>query len=318
MSNDRNAPPAMAAAEGGRMRVLITGSAGMLGSAVFPAFVDAGHDVVATDLEPRDVRGLPVGPLDVRDAAAVAEAIERTHPDLVLHLAAETDLETCEESPDHAYLTNTIGTNNVAVACRESGATLVYISTAGVFDGEKIDGPYTEFDEARPINIYGRSKYEGEILVLRLVPQSFVVRAGWMVGGANRDHKFVAKVIDQLRDGARTIRAVTDKLGTPTYTQDFALNLLELVGTRFYGRYHMACLGEGSRFDVAREILAFYGRDDVEVVPVTSDAFAVEYPAPRPRSEMMRNYMLDLRDMNRMRPWQTALREYLGAADFKL
>jgi dTDP-4-dehydrorhamnose reductase len=300
------------------MRVLITGSAGMLGSAVFPAFVDAGHDVVATDLEPRDVRGLSMEVLDVRDSAAVAAVVGRTHPDLVLHLAAETDLETCEESPDEAYRTNTIGTNNVAIACRESGATLVYISTAGVFDGEKTDGPYTEFDEARPINIYGRSKYEGEILVLRLVPQSFVIRAGWMVGGANRDHKFVAKVIDQLRDGARTIRAVTDKLGTPTYTQDFALNLLELVGTNFYGRYHMACLGEGSRFDVAREIVAFYGRDDVEVVPVTSDAFAVEYPAPRPRSEMMRNYMLDLRRMNRMRPWQTALREYLGAADFRL
>jgi dTDP-4-dehydrorhamnose reductase len=300
------------------MRVLITGSAGMLGSAVFPAFVDAGHEVVATDLAPRDVAGLPMGPLDVRDAVAVTETIERTRPELVLHLAAETDLETCEASPDHAYLTNTIGTHNVAVACRESGATLVYISTAGVFDGEKTDGPYTEFDTARPINIYGRSKFEGEILVLRLVPNSFVVRAGWMVGGANRDHKFVAKVIDQLRDGARTIRAVTDKLGTPTYTQDFAKNLLELVDTPFFGRYHMACLGEGSRFDVAREIVAFFGRDDVEVVPVTSEAFAVAYPAPRPRSEMMRNYMLDLRGMNRMRPWQTALRDYLASADFKL
>ena len=139
-----------------------------------------------------------------------------------------------------------------------------------------------------------------------------------MVGGADRDHKFVAKVIDQLRDGARTIRAVTDKLGTPTYTHDFAQNLLELVGTPFFGLYHMACLGEGSRFDVAREIVAFYERGDVEVLPVTSDAFAVEYPAPRPRSEMMRNYMLDLRGMNRMRPWQVALREYRVNARFAI
>jgi dTDP-4-dehydrorhamnose reductase len=300
------------------VRVLITGSAGMLGSAVFPAFVHAGHNVVATDLKPREVRGLPMDLLDVRDAAAVVETMDRTHPDLVLHLAAETDLETCEANPDHAYLTNTIGTHNVAIACRESGTKLVYISTAGVFDGKKTEGPYTEFDEARPINLYGSSKYEGEILVLRLVPNSFVVRAGWMVGGVHRDHKFVAKVVDQLRNGARTIRAVTDKLGTPTYTQDFAENLLELVETQFYGRYHMACLGEGSRFDVAREIVSFYGRSDVEVLPVTSDAFAAEYPAPRPRSEMMRNYMLDLRGMNRMRLWQTALREYLSVADFRL
>ena len=158
------------------MRILITGSAGMLGSAVFPAFVDAGHDVVATDLKPREVRGMPMDLLDVRDAAAVVETVDRTRPDLVLHLAAETDLETCEANPDHAYLTNTIGTHNVAIACRERGTKLVYISTAGVFDGEKTEGPYTEFDEARPINLYGSSKYEGEILVLRLVANSFVRR----------------------------------------------------------------------------------------------------------------------------------------------
>lgn len=300
------------------MRTLITGSAGMLGSAVFPAFANAGHDVVATDLKPREVRGLPMSRLDVRDAAAVRDAVATVRPDLVLHLAAETDLETCEADPDHAYLTNTIGTHNVALACRERGAAVVYISTAGVFDGEKTDGPYTEFDEPRPINVYGRSKFEGETIIQRLVPGGFVVRAGWMVGGADRDHKFVAKVIDQLRGGARTINAVTDKLGTPTYTHDFAQNLLELVGTPFYGLYHMACLGEGSRFDVAREIVAFYERGDVEVIPVTTDAFAVEYPAPRPRSEVMRNYMLELRGMNRMRPWQVALREYLGNARFAI
>jgi dTDP-4-dehydrorhamnose reductase len=298
------------------VRVLITGSAGMLGSAVYPAFVAAGHDVVATDLEPREVNGLAMQRLDVRDADAVAALIGSMRPDLVLHLAAETDLEVCESRPDHAYLTNTIGTHNVALSCREAGAKLVYVSTAGVFDGEKTDRPYTEFDEARPINVYGDSKYQGETLVLRLVQQAFVVRAGWMVGGVERDHKFVAKVMHQLRDGAKTIRAVTDKLGTPTYTRDFAGNLLELVATSFYGRYHMACLGEGSRFDVAHEIVAFYGRDDVEVVPVTSDAFAAEYPAPRPRSEMLRNYMLELRGLNRMRPWPAALREYLSDSDF--
>jgi dTDP-4-dehydrorhamnose reductase len=300
------------------VRILITGSAGMLGSAVLPAFAHAGHDVVATDLHPREILGLPMGSLDVREAAAVEATVSGVRPDLVLHLAAETDLETCEADPDHAYLTNTIGTHNVALACRRSGAIAVYISTAGVFDGEKTDGPYTELDEPRPINVYGRSKLAGEIIVQRFAPDGFVVRAGWMVGGADRDHKFVAKVIEQLRDGARAIRAVTDKLGTPTYTNDFAQNLLELVGTPFPGLYHMACLGEGSRYDVAREIVAFYGREDVEVVPVTSDAFAVDYPAPRPRSEMMRNYMLDLRGMNRMRPWQVALREYLENARFAL
>ena len=287
-------------------------SSGHAGSAVYPAFVAAGHDVEATDLAPRDVRGLPMRHLDVRHHREVVDAIAAHRADLVLHLAAETDLETCETDPDGAYVTNTLGTQNVAVACQTSGSTLVYISTAGVFDGEKADGPYNEFDAANPINVYGRSKYEGELLVLRLIPRHFVVRAGWMVGGVDRDHKFVAKVIDQLRAGATTIRAVTDKLGTPTYTEDFAANLLELVGTQFYGRYHMACIGEGSRFDVANEIVRYFGRDDVTVEPVTSAAFVDEYFAPRPRSEMMRNYMLELRGMNRMRPWKDALRDYLG------
>jgi len=300
------------------MRVLITGTAGMLGSSVYPAFAAAGHEVVATDLAPRDVSGLPMTRLDVRDYSEMIDAVDRSSADLVLHLAAETDLETCEADPDHAYRTNTIGTHNAALACQARDRALVYISTAGVFDGEKDDGPYDEFDIARPINVYGRSKYEGELLVLRLVRKSFVIRAGWMVGGIDRDHKFVAKIIDQLRSGATTIRAVTDKFGTPTYTRDFAENLLELVESSFYGRYHMACLGEGSRYDVAQEIVAFYGRDDVEVVPVTSEAFADQYPAPRPRSEMMRNYMLELRGMNRMRPWRQALREYLTVADFQI
>lgn len=300
------------------MRVLITGSAGMLGSAVYPAFVAAGHDTVATDLSPRPIGELPMGTLDVRDFAAVSAAIDGVRPELVLHLAAETDLETCERDSDHAYLTNTVGTQYVAVACHERGLPLVYISTAGVFDGAKGEEPYTEFDRPNPINAYGDSKYQGELVVERLVPRHYIVRAGWMIGGAERDHKFVAKIVDQLRNGARTIYAVTDKLGTPTYTEDFARNLLALIETPYYGRYHMACQGKGSRLDVARALLAYYGRDDVELVPVTSEFFAETFPAPRPYSEMMRNYMLELHGLNLMRPWDVALSEYLDQAGFEL
>jgi len=300
------------------MRVLITGSGGMLGGAVYPAFVRAGHDVVSTDLVPRPAPGLPMGLLDVRDYGAVHEAILANKPELILHLAAETDLERCETDRDHAYLTNAIGTQNVALVAAELGLPLVYISTAGVFDGTKGDEPYTEFDRPNPINVYGGSKYEGELIVQHTVARHFIVRAGWMVGGLERDHKFVAKVVSQLRDGAKTIHAVTDKLGTPTYTEDFAQNLLALVATPFYGLYHMTCEGAGSRLEVAQAILEYYGRTDVEVVPVSSDFFAKTYFAPRPRSEMMRNYALQLRGLNRMRPWPDALRAYLDQADFKL
>ncbi len=296
------------------MRVLITGSAGMLGSAVYPAFVRAGHDVTATDLAPRSVDGLPMKALDVRDPMAVRAAVVAVKPQLVLHLAAETDLEVCEQDPDHAYLTNTIGTEFVALACRETDVPMVYISTAGVFDGTK-EGPYTEFDVANPINVYGDSKYQGEIVALQILSRLFIVRAGWMIGGADRDHKFVRKVVDQIRSGASVIHAVSDKLGTPTYTRDFAENLKVLVSSGYYGRYHMACLGEGSRLDVARKIVAHLGRDDIEVRPVDSSFFAETYFAPRPRSEIMRNYMLELHGLNRMRSWDVAIEEYLDSAD---
>ena len=297
------------------MRVLITGSGGMLGSAIHPAFVRAGHDVVATDLMPRPVGDLPMDILDVRDYAAVAAAVTAHMPDLILHLAAETDLERCETDPDHAWLTNALGTHNVALMAAKLDLPLVYISTAGVFDGKRSD-PYSEFDEANPINVYGGSKYEGERIVRDLVPRSFIVRAGWMIGGIDRDHKFVAKIVAQLRSGATTLYAVTDRLGTPTYTEDFARNLLTLIATPYFGLYHMTCEGAGSRHDVARAILDHYGRDDVEVAPVASDFFSATYFAPRPRSEMMRNYKLQLRGLNQMRPWRDALRAYLEQAAF--
>jgi dTDP-4-dehydrorhamnose reductase len=299
-------------------RVLITGSGGMLGSAVYPAFVHAGHDVVATDLVPRTVQGLPMEHLDVRDYQAVEAAVTAYRPQLILHLAAETDLERCETDPDHAWVTNALGTQNVALVASTRGLPLVYISTAGVFDGQITDRPYTEYDEPHPINVYGGSKFEGERIVRDLVRDHFIVRAGWMIGGSERDHKFVSKIIVQLREGATVIRAVADKLGTPTYTRDFAANLLLLVESPFTGLYHMTCEGSGSRYDVAREILNYLGRDDVQLEAVDSSVFAREYFAPRPVSEMMRNYKLDLRGLNRMRPWREALYAYLDEARFDL
>jgi dTDP-4-dehydrorhamnose reductase len=291
------------------MNVLITGCAGMLGSAVYPAFINAGHDVTATDLQPQPLNGWPMTALDVRDYHHVRGLIVDTHPRLIVHLAAETDLETCEDDPDHAWLTNTVGTQNVALLAEEFDITLVYVSTAGVFNGEK-QYPYDEFDRPAPINIYGRSKYEGEKAVARL-RRHFIVRAGWMIGGGRRDHKFVAKIRSQLDAGATTIYAVTDKIGTPTYTRDFAANLLELVGTPYYGLYHMVNSGMTTRYEVAVEILDALGRDDVLAVPATPGQFDDEYFVPRPRSEVMRNYMLGLRGLDRMRPWQLALRDYL-------
>jgi dTDP-4-dehydrorhamnose reductase len=292
------------------MKVLMTGGGGMLGKAVYPAFVEAGHDVDATDLKPRPAPGLPMAMLDVRDAAAIERRVRDAGPDLILHLAAETDLELCERDRDHAFVTNAIGTANVAQVAGNLDVPLVYISTAGVFDGTKT-GPYDEFDVPNPINVYGASKYQGELLVREFTRRHYIVRAGWMIGGGDRDHKFVAKILDQLMQGSKTIHAVDDKLGTPTYTVDFARNLLALIDTDHFGLYHMACGGSGSRLEVAQVIIDHLDVRGIELVGVPSSFFATEYFAPRPMSEIMRNYVLDLRGMNLMRPWADALRAYL-------
>ena len=299
------------------MRILATGTAGMLGSSLIPALVRAGHEVVATDIDLTSTRPWgDAGPhldwLDVRDPDAVKAAFTSVEPELVLHLAAETSLEISDADPDHAYLTNTIATKYVALQCRRIGVPMTYISTAGVFDGTKDGAPYNEFDSPNPINTYGASKYEGEKIVSGLLDEYYIIRAGWMVGGgAAKDHKFVSRIVDQVREGRTTIHAVGDKLGTPTYTPDFARCFLDLIDSQLYGLYHMACEGEGSRYDVAARILEVLGRDDIELVEVDSEFFRDEFPSARPRSEIMRNMALDLQGMNSMRPWPVALEEYL-------
>jgi dTDP-4-dehydrorhamnose reductase len=289
-------------------RVLITGCGGMLGNAIYPYFERRCRSLFATDK-------LASGPwmyeLDVRDEDALAEAFREIRPDLVLHLAAETDLEFCETHPDVAEATNASATRTIGRLAESFDTTLVYISTAGVFDGEK-EGFYTEADAPRPIMVYGRTKLEGEDHVRALCRRHYVVRAGWMVGGGPRkDHKFVSKILEQVFEGRRLIHAVADKLGTPTYTHDFAMNLFRLLASGCHGTYHMACEGHGSRYDVAREIVAICGRPDIEVRPVDSSFFDDLYFAPRPRSEMMWNANLKALGINLMRPWKEALRDYI-------
>ncbi len=289
------------------MKILITGSAGMLGSSVVPVLISAGHEVYATDI--RIEAGIDY--LDVREYQQILEWAKKLNPDFILHLAAETDLEVCENDPKHAYLTNTIGTQNVALICKKLDIKMVYICTAGIFNGEK-DTFYTEFDQPIPTSVYARSKFEGEKIVKATLDKYFVFRPGWMIGGGvKKDKKFVGKVTQQIRNGAKEINAVDDKFGTPTYTKDFSKNLAKVIETEFYGVYHMVCRGSASRYDVAREIVKVLNRSDIKVNRVHSDFFAKEYPVNRPRSEMLDNFMLELRGMNLMRNWRESLREYI-------
>lgn len=281
-------------------RVLVTGAAGAVGSYVSEVF--EGYELVLTGLS---------GPhaLDVRDPEAVLRRVTEKRPDLVLHLAAATDVDRCEQEPDLAYAVNALGTQNVVLACRAAGAELVYVSTAGVFDGAKLD-PYTEFDEPGPVNVYGRSKLAGERIVADLLDRHYIVRAGWMVGGGRKDAKFVGKIVELIERGEPRLRVVDDKVGSPTYAPDLLAGIRELVRTGYHGLYHMVNAGPASRYDVALAIRDVLGRAELEIEPVSSAYFPL--PAPRARSEAMRNYKLELLGLDRMRPWREALGEYLN------
>lgn len=286
------------------MKILVTGSAGMLGSSMCPILKKKNHEIFATDLIPAE----GIDYLDIRNFKQVEKAVEKIKPDIVLHLAAETDVDKCEIEPDNAFLTNTIGTQNVALVCQKQNIVMLYVSTIGVFYGDKIE-PYTEFDIPRPANLYGLSKLEGEKIVQQLLNNYYIVRAGWMVGGGpTRDKKFVGKMIRQMNEKT-TLRAVNDKIGSPTYTVDFSNCVTDLIETGYYGLYHCTNKGYCSRFDVAKKIVEIMGRFDVTVEPVSSAVFPL--PAARARSEMSRNYKLELLGLDKTRTWEDALKDYL-------
>ena len=285
--------------------MLVTGAGGMVGSYVPEVFSDL--DLILTDI----VEGF--APLDVRDPSAVMKTLASARPDWVLHLAAATDVDRCEQDPDWAYHSNAIGTQNVALACQEAGAPLVCISTAGVFWGDKPD-PYIEFDTPRPANVYGRSKLAGEQIIGALLERFYIVRSGWMMGGGKKDKKFVGKMVRFILEGKDALRVVNDKWGSPTYAKDLLRGIRRLCDTGYYGLYHMSNTGRCSRYEMALAVCQALRRPEIQVQPISSEEFPL--PAPRADSEAMRNLKLQLLGLDSMRPWQDALREYVQTESF--
>lgn len=280
------------------MRVLVTGAKGMLGTDLCQILRQRGYEIEATDIQE----------MDVRDFDLVRLTLADVRPDWVLHLAALTDVDGCERDPDESFRTNTIGTQNVALACQAVGAGMLYVSTVSVFDGSKCE-PYTDFDTPNPQSWYSRSKYQGELIVEKLLDKYFIVRAGWMFGGGPEDKKFVAKIME-LALQRDSLTVVDDKFGSPTYTHDIASGIVSLLDTGLFGLYHMVNTGSYcSRYEFAQAILDYAGNTTCKINPVNSATFPL--PAPRPRMEAARNLNLELRGLNWMRPWREALRDYV-------
>ena len=291
-------------------KIYIAGCGGMLGEAFYHTFKSE-HELKCTDI---DVNEDWLSYLDFRDLDAYRKDVNEFKPDYLFHLGAFTDLEYCEMNVDDTYATNTLSVENAVYISNKLGIPLLYISTAGIYDGRQ--ELYDDWDLPNPLGHYARSKYAGELYVEKNSPNHLICRAGWMMGGGPRkDKKFIQKLMKQIKDGKTELNIVTDKLGTPTYTFDFANNVKALLDNELWGLYNMVCDGATSRLDVARELVSVLGLEDkVKINEVSSDYFKKEYFADRPASERLINSKLKLRNLDLMRDWKIALKEYVDSA----
>ena len=292
-----------------KKKIYIAGCGGMLGEAFYLQFKDS-YRLKCTDV---DVNEFWLSFLDFRDYNAYKKDVREFDPDFLFHLGAYTDLEYCEKHPEDTYMTNTISVENAVYIANELGIPILYISTAGIFDGRK--ELYDDWDQPNPIGVYARSKYMGERFVIENAERYLVCRAGWMMGaGPAKDKKFINKIMKQIKEGKRVLHVVDDKDGTPTYTQDFASNVRLLLENEMWGLYNLVCEGQTNRLEVAKELITILKLEDkVKILPVASAHFKTTYFAERPDCECLVNRKLNLRGMNFMRDWRVSLKEYINA-----
>ncbi|RKY66847.1 MAG: dTDP-4-dehydrorhamnose reductase [Candidatus Latescibacterota bacterium] len=277
------------------MKILITGHKGMLGTELMH-FLSQEHEVSGIDLEEADIT----------DRAQIMEAVAIRTPQFVIHTAAYTDVDGCEQHPDLAYQVNAIGTQNVALACARIDAAMVYISTDFVFNGRKKQ-PYIEFDAPDPQSVYARSKLAGEIFVRSLLRKGFIVRTSWLFGKHGKN--FVETIL-RLAGERNELSIVNDQIGSPTFAGDLVPEMARLIATEAYGIYHLSNNGACSWFDYARKILELARVENVRVVPISTEALG--RPAVRPAYSVLRNYCMELTIGDRMRSWEEGLAAYLA------
>ncbi len=290
-----------------RKKIYLAGCGGMLGEA-FHSIFSNDYELRCTDI---DLTEPWLSYLDFRDINAYSEDVAAFKPDYLFHIGAYTDLEYCETHQNDTYITNAIAVENAVYISNKQNIPILYISTAGIFDGSK--DTFDDWDLPNPIGHYARSKYAGELFVEKHSPRHLICRAGWMMGGGpKKDKKFINKIMLQLKEGKKELFVVNDKLGTPTYTHDFARNVKLLLEKEFWGLYNIVCNGITGRLEVAQELIKVLNLEgEVTVTPVDSEFWEGEYFADRPPSERLVNRKLDARGLNVMRDWRVCLEEYI-------
>lgn len=281
------------------MKVLVTGVKGQLGYDVVNELNKRGHIAVGTDIEE----------MDITDAISVDTVIKESSPDAVIHCAAYTAVDAAEDNVDLCRKINADGTQNIANVCKELDIKMIYISTDYVFDGEG-ERPWEPDDNRTPLNVYGQTKYEGELAVQNTLDKYFIVRIAWVFGVNGKNFIKTMLNLGKTRD---SLTVVNDQFGSPTYTYDLARLLVDMVETEKYGIYHATNEGICTWYEFACEIFRQAGMN-IKVSPV----LASEYPAKakRPSNSRMSKEKLTENGFKKLPTWQNALERYLKEIEF--
>lgn len=276
------------------MRILVTGASGQLG-----------YDV-ERELERRGIEHLGTSSreLDITDREAVERLMAAYRPDAAIHCAAYTKVDLAEDEPERCWAVNADGTRNMAAACREIGAKLLYISTDYVFPGTGEQLRRTD-DPVSPVNTYGRSKLAGELAVQSLLEKYFIVRISWVFG--KNGNNFV-KTMLRLAETKAELSVVCDQIGSPTYTADLAPLLCDMVQTERYGIYHATNGGTCAWSEFAKAIFELADKQ-VTVYPIPTSAYPTR--AVRPLNSRMSKECLHSNGFQELPEWKNALARYL-------
>jgi len=279
--------------EGQFMRVLITGSSGQLGTTLQSKLV--GQELALVDLPE----------VDISNREQIFSVANSFQPDLIIHCAAYTDVDGCVSNPELAYRVNGLGTQNVALACLHTGATMIHLSTNEVFAGDRPDG-YDEWMLPDPQNTYGRTKAASEYHVRNILQRYYIIRTAWLYAAGGRN--FIHAILHQVEKENR-LRVVTDEIGNPTNAKDLAEAIVRLTNSDQYGIYHLVNEGACSRFEFAQEVLRLGSHREIEIVPILSSDFT-RASTPPPYGAL--NNICGSSIGIKLRPWRAALAEYIA------
>jgi dTDP-4-dehydrorhamnose reductase len=278
--------------------ILVIGAKGMLGRDLM--------GVLLSSLPNDEVIGWDIEEIDIQKEEDTVFKIEKLRPNIMVHIAAYTDVDGCELNEEKAFAVNAEGTKHVALTASRCQAKMVYLSTDYVFDGNKRE-PYLESDSPHPLNVYGRSKWKGEQYVQELVKDPLIVRTEWLFGRYGKN--FVTSILRQAGE-KRVLSIVNDQIGSPTYTVDLAKAISALIQFDASGIFHVANSDLCTWYTFGQAILKLSGMDKVRVIPISSKELG--RPAIRPSYSVLNCQKLKKKTGLTLRPWSEALKEYLS------